>query len=320
MHLAVRVSVLAVLAGAGLAPAYASCGAATCALNTHWQAQGIAGQSGQRLDIRYEFIRQDQPRAGHENVSVGEIRRHHDEVETVNHNLVLGYDYSAGLDWGVSVQAPIVNRDHRHIHNHMGGQFDEYWAFTHLGDARVVARYSPTADTGAATDFGLLAGVKLPTGRINVSNADGDVAERTLQPGSGTTDTILGLYLSRSTSLWNRSARVFAQAQAQLPVNTHEDFRPGNQYTIDAGIVYPEIGAFSGLCQVNAVVKDHDHGREAEEIDSGGAFVWLSPGASYALSHATRLYGFVQLPLYQRVRGVQLTAGWTLSIGASIGF
>lgn len=319
MHPVIRYSIPILLAAVAAVPVNASCGTGTCALNSHWQSQDVAGQSGQRLDIRYEYIRQDRPRAGHENVDIGAISRHHDEVETVNHNLVLRYDYSAGQKWGLSLQAPVVNRDHYHIHNHMGGQIDERWRFTHLGDVRVIARYSPTLNPENRTDFGVLAGVKLPTGRTNVSNGD-DLAERTLQPGSGTTDAILGFYASRPLNLWSRSARLFVQTQAQLPINTHEDFRPGNQYMLDVGIAYPQIGDFSGLFQINTLIKDHDHGLEAEEADSGSASVWLSPGASYALTHSTRIYGFVQLPLYQRVRGIQVVADWTISVGASVGF
>jgi hypothetical protein len=38
---------------------------------------------------------------------------------------------------------------------------------------------------------------------------------------------------------------------------------------------------------------------------------------SYTLTRSAKLYGFVQLPLYQRVNGIQLTAGWTAAAGAS---
>jgi hypothetical protein len=69
--------------------------------------------------------------------------------------------------------------------------------------------------------------------------------------------------------------------------------------------------------QLNAQIKERDRGGEAEAEDSGGSFLWLSPGLSYALGRAAKLYGFVQLPLYQRVNGIQLTAGWTAAAGAS---
>jgi hypothetical protein len=45
-----------------------------------------------------------------------------------------------------------------------------------------------------------------------------------------------------------------------------------------------------------------------------------SRGASYALGKNLQLYGFVQLPLYQYVNGVQLTADWAFVAGASVRF
>ena len=41
----------------------------------------------------------------------------------------------------------------------------------------------------------------------------------------------------------------------------------------------------------------------------------MSPGVSYSLSRGTQIYGFVQLPLYQHVNGVQLTANWSAAAG-----
>lgn len=49
----------------------------------------------------------------------------------------------------------------------------------------------------------------------------------------------------------------------------------------------------------------------AEPDDTGGKFVHLSPGDK------TQLYGFVQLPVYQDVNGVQLTVDWAVVAGLS---
>jgi hypothetical protein len=38
------------------------------------------------------------------------------------------------------------------------------------------------------------------------------------------------------------------------------------------------------------------------------------------LTKTTQIYGFVQLPLYQRVNGVQLTADWSAVVGVSARF
>ena len=68
--------------------ASASCGSAFCTINTSWDAHGAWLEPGARLDLRYESIRQDQPRSGKTDVGVGQVPRHHDEVLTVNRNLL----------------------------------------------------------------------------------------------------------------------------------------------------------------------------------------------------------------------------------------
>ncbi len=301
----------------GALPVHASCGAAFCTLNTHWETQGAWTGSGMRLDLRYEYIDLDQPLAGRERVSAGALPRHHDEVRTLNRNLVATLDYSITSDWGVTVQAPWVDRRHWHVHNHHGARLPESWDFSGLGDMRVIARHRFTGDSESLNARGVIAGLKLPTGETDVTNADGDPAERTLQPGSGTTDLIAGMYLNGPIDMGAQLATGFAQIQIQYPLNARADFRPGNQYLLDLGMTYPLTPAWSGLLQINAQIKDRDRGGEAEPRDSGESFVWLSPGLSCALTRATRIHGFVQLPLYQRVNGIQLTAGWTAAAGAS---
>jgi hypothetical protein len=68
------------------------------------------------------------------------------------------------------------------------------------------------------------------------------------------------------------------------------------------------------------VVRDRDDGDEAEPEDSGGEFVYVSPGLSVALGSSAQAYLFLQLPLYQHVNGVQLTADWAFASGVSLRF
>ena len=69
------------------------------------------------------------------------------------------------------------------------------------------------------------------------------------------------------------------------------------------------------MLQLNAVKRERDHGEQAEPEDSGGRFLFLSPGASYAMTDTIQIYGFVQLPIYQYVNGVQLTAKRAFAVG-----
>jgi hypothetical protein len=306
----VLVSTLLVIA----VDANAGCGSAFCSLNTNWSTQGAWTESGGRFDLRYEFIDQDQPRAGTENVAVGQIPRDHDEVRTINRNIIAGFDYTFDPNWGVGVQLPVVNRSHSHIHNDADGQEPEAWSFTEIGDARIVGRYRFTPAEAHAGAFGLQFGVKLPTGKIDVANGDGEVAERSLQPGSGTTDAIFGAFFSAplgSRATW------FADVNWQSPLNERDEYKPGSRVGFDIGASYPWTGPVSLQLQLNTLWKDRDSGANAEPEDTGGTFVHLSPGVSVALGDKTQLYGFVQVPLYQRVNGVQLTADWSVAAGLS---
>src|SRR5258706_9208336 len=153
----------------GFAPAaLATCGAAFCTINTNWDAHGAWAEPGWRLDLRYERILQDQPQAGTDRISVGQIPRHHDEVFTRNNNWLATLDYTFNADWGVSLALPYVDRSHLHIHNHMGQQLLESWDFRDSGDARVVGRYRLPAfggrDTPNPGTAGLDFGFQLPPG------------------------------------------------------------------------------------------------------------------------------------------------------------
>ena len=311
---------MAVLALAVAADAAASCGTAFCMVNTSWNVQGAWTEPGSRFDLRFEYIDQDQPRAGSREVGVGEISKHHDEIRTVNRNWLATYDYTFNQDWGVSATLPLLDRDHAHLHNHMGTQILDRWNFTEVGDLRVLGRRQWRGESVEAQrlDFyGATFGLKLPTGKRDVRNDNGDLAERTLQPGTGTTDLLVGGYFRRmlgSGSSW------FVDALLQQPLNTHDEFRPGARVSLDAGYRWEATDRLGLMLQLNLLHRERDKGAQAESEDSGGDAIFVSPGASYTLTDKLQVYGFLQLPLYQYVNGVQLTADWAIVAGVSARF
>ncbi len=297
--------------------AWASCGSAFCTVNTNLLPQIPLTEPGTRLDARFEYIDQNQPRHGNRNVSVGEIPRHHDEVETINRNLFLTLAHNFDETWGFTAVLPLINRDHEHIHNHHGETLLESWNFTQPGDLRLVGRYQRQGNHQANV-YGLLGGLTLPSGSISVANGEGVTAERSLQPGTGTTQGVVG-------GFWNDTLPIpdsgwFAQVLAQAPFYKRDGFRPGYTVGFDLGYNYQPLPELALVLQLNTVRKGRDTGSEAESEDSGGWAVSLSPGVSYSVFTKTDLYGFVQVPLYRYVNGVQLTANWSVVVGVSTRF
>ena len=301
--------------------AAASCGSAFCMVNTNWNLHGFAPETGLRVDLRYEYIKQDQVMTGSDRIAIGQIPRHHDEVKTISRNLLGEFDYTINKDWGVTATIPVVDRSHTHIHNHQGGQLLEQWDFTRMGDARVLGRRQWVAEETAShalSFYGVNFGLKLPTGERHVRNADGDLAERTLQPGTGTTDLLLGGYYSHVLPLADSSW--FMQGLWQSALNSREDYKPGKRITFDVGYRYEATDSIGLMLQLNALYRGKDSGAQAEPEDTGGRFLFLSPGVSVAVTKSTQIYAFVQKPLYQHVNGVQLTADWSALIGVSARF
>ena len=298
--------------------ANASCGGAFCTLNTDAGVQGTFSKPGVRLDIRAEYINLDDLRHGsHKTSPQGEVDEH-DEVRTINRNVLTTLDWNINQDWGLTLRVPFVNRAHKHVHNEddgFGGVEPELekWDFSGIGDVQALARYNFFSDGNS--NAGVRFGLKLPTGSTHKRNAEED-AERTLQPGSGSVDTLLGAYYNqhRGALGW------FVQGMWQQTVHDRDDFKPGRKLGVDAGLSYAATPDLSLLLQVNVQHKSKDSGANAEPADSGGRSLSISPGLAYKLTPSTQIYGFVQKPLYQYVNGYQLTPSWSAAVGLSTQF
>ncbi|HSC74640.1 MAG TPA: transporter [Pseudomonadales bacterium] len=298
--------------------AQASCGSAYCLVNTSWNGMNLLTEPGWRLDTRYEYINQDELRngtgSGHPSREEGE----HDEVRTVNRNLQTTLDYASGKGWGVSVSVPVVSRNHDHVHNEDTGPESENWDFTELGDVKVLGRLQLSALEQHKQAYGVLGGVKLPTGHFDVDNSAGEEAERTLQPGTGTTDMLLGAFYTVQVPEWHSSW--FVQGLAQRALDSRNHFKPGESFGLDLGYRYSATERLGLQLQVNYQHKWRDSGYEAEPDDSGSNIVSLSPGASYSITPKVDLYSFVQLPVYRDFNGTQLSSDRALIAGLTVRF
>lgn len=128
---------------------------------------------------------------------------------------------------------------------------------------------------------------------------------------------LLGVYKAEALS---QDFDYFAQALIQTPVSTQDHFRPGSSLNLNLGLSYVAFGTITPQLQVNARTVGRDDGVEADAENSGGTHIDLSPGVTVAVSKQTRLYGFVQLPIYQRVGGLQLASRWTASVSLNFAF
>jgi hypothetical protein len=311
--------------------ACASCG---CTLSSDWESQGFTTQSGLRADLRYDYLNQNQLRHGTGRISSPEASRivtstgDPQEVEkyTRNDYLTLGLDYTFSGNWGVNVLLPYVNRRHSTLGLNSNGSDPADEAYdsktSGLGDVKVLARYQGFTPQH---NVGILFGFKLPTGSHTLTGVSTDPAtpgdtaaiDRGLQPGTGTTDAILGAYTFDSL---NKDWDYFAQATVQAALNSKDDYKPGTGFNVNFGVRYMGLGDLIPQLQVNTRYVNHDTGANADLTSTGGTLIYLSPGVVVPVTKQASVYGFLQLPLYQNVRGVQLTPRVSASLGARFTF
>jgi len=309
------VAVIYALAAA-LAPAGASagCGSAFCTVNADWGTQGLWTEPGGRIDLRFEFIDLDQPKQGATRVDLGQIPEETEEIQTINRNWVATFDYNFDGYWGVNVIAPLVDRYHHHLADAEDNPTPEQWSFTELGDIRVQGRYRFTLSRDGPISAGIALGLKLPTGSFTVTNPEGVAAERMLQPGTGTTDLLITGFLSRPLGPQDS---IFVQLSAEAALDSRDQYRPGNRVYLNVGYNRWLTTRMGLQLQFNFAFKRPEEGNNAEPEVSGGKYVFFSPGISYDLSRAFQVYAYVQLPIYQYVNGVQLTADWAALAGVA---
>jgi hypothetical protein len=303
--------------------ACASCG---CTLNAD-AAMGFSANTGWRLSLEYDYIDQSQLRSGTRSVSGvpggGEL-----EHDTINRYLTAGVDYAPNADWNLNLFVPYIARSHSTY-----GEFDSTAPLpplsashsSSLGDVRVIGAYQGILPTH---NLGIQLGVKLPTGhygdavKFDGGPLAGEPLDASLQPGTGSTDLIVGAYYYRAVS---ENFDAFAQAQFQSAVRHHmdqpgNDYLPGNSTTVSFGVRYEHDPRRVPQLQLNLLHKARDQGALADVGSTAGNIAYLSPGITLQALAKLQLFAFAQLPVYKNLYGYQLFPRWTGSVGVSYAF
>jgi hypothetical protein len=247
--------------------ACASCG---CTLNAD-AAMGYSSTPGWRLSFEYDYIHQDQLRSKTHAIS-GVPDGNELERETLNRYYTVGLDYSPNSDWDIALRVPYVGRTHSTY-----GAYDStqplselsYSRSSSLGDIKLIGSYQGFLP---AHNLGVQLGVKLPTGhygtdvKFESGPLQGEPLDASLQPGTGSTDVIVGAYYHQYIS---GNFAGFVNAQFQSAVKSKQDqpgndYRPGNSTTVSFGVRYEGNPKWLPQLQMNLLHKSVDQGALAD--------------------------------------------------------
>ena len=249
-------------------------------------------------------------------------RAANDDKQIKTYFQTVGGQYMFNRNFGMMVTVPYTARVFRTVGS--GDQIDQF-EHANFGDVRVWGMY-----TGLQEDMslGLLAGFKLPTGDYEYPKFDRDTSI-----GTGSTDLLLasykqGAFPSRignlNLTVMDRPFNWYVQGQFEYPFLSKDRYVPGKEFDGAMGTYYNfgQVGLLNELApmlSLLASVRAHDQGSEANPPNSGYQRLLLAPGTELGWK-SFRLYGDIEVPVFQFVNGHQLTTPYLIKTILSYNF
>jgi len=235
-----------------------------------------------------------------------------------------GGQYMFNRSWGVMLEVPYWSRDYKGAYN--GNNADIHWFQNDsIGDIRIQGMY-----TGLSEDMstGLLMGVKVPSGDWTYPPYDRDT-----DIGTGSTDLLMGVYHlgtfptklgTLPLTFKEHPFNYFVQVNYDLPLWEQDQYTPGREVDGAVGAYYDfgKVGPLSELAPMLTFLasdRTRDTGNNANPGASGYTRFIVAPGGEIKIG-VIRAYADIEVPMFQNVRGYQLTAPFATKLILSYSF
>lgn len=178
------------------------------------------------------------------------------------------------------------------------------------------------SDLDAPTQLVALMGAKLATGSTGERVRGGGLASPDHQPGSGSTDPLLGMAASRSDGKVSYHGNFLYQPTGRGTQDT--DLGDIFRYNLAVVRTYadaecPGKAWWDLMLELNGEHRDRVDEAGVIEENHGGTLILASPGARYHLTNGSSFFGSVGIPVVDAPNGVgqhadmRLTGGWSTS-------
>lgn len=269
---------------------------------------GLPTGTGGSVNLQMTSLDQNVARQGSDRIASGQSPDQKIQTGFLNAN----FQYNFNHDWGVMAMVPYWERSFYTNSNFGNGNAAiQNSQVSALSDLRLMGMY-----TGFSPDMsrGLIFGLKLPTGTYTAPGFDRDT-----QPGTGTTDMLLGGYMVGQLRTWGW----YAQEMLRSALNSQSGYRPGDSSQTVLGIHYdanPWSNNLIPLLQLNINLRQSDSGSMSDPANTGSKMVYLTPGVLYNLNKHWQANALLYVPLYQYVTGIQLVPRQIISAGLTYAF
>lgn len=273
---------------------------------------GTADAKSLQLQLAYDLNYMDQ-------IYDGDERLDNEGTQRIIHSGILEANY--GISRKFSVAAMMTYMGQEIASTTLDGirQIEYLYGF---GDMVIMAKMrliNPLAYNG----WGLYAGLgpKLPTGSDRSTKPDGSLYTMDLQLGTGSWDMITWLSLNKShlfvKNLYLNSGATFRLSGNNRDYRDSLIYKSGNEFQFTAGLSYnlysKVIFDFFGYLRYRYQDTDRLDGEPV--TGCGGHWLFVSPGIKANFTQNFSFIFFTDLPVYQNIRGPQLTTAYRFSAG-----
>jgi len=112
----------------------------------------------------------------------------------------------------------------------------------------------------------------------------------------------------------------FGQVLFQKPLAEKNGFKPADGVNANFGVRYSGFVGVTPHLQLNVRAEGRESGLNADIPNSGATLAYLSPGLTFNISPSFQVYVFGQVPVAQRVNGLQLEPRSSVSLGLHFTF
>jgi hypothetical protein len=196
-----------------------------------------------------------------------------------------------------------------------------------LGDIALLGRYTflkseaPDATNILAAVFG----VKFPTGRTDAKTSDGmNYLDSHLQPGTGSTDYLLGLSYSHALQRFSLSANLLGTmpTEGKFGDTKHKfgnalNYDVTGKYRIAPEAFTPTRPQWFVALGINGEVRERETENGLTVVDSGGNTTYLSPGIQLVFAPHWVVDISYQHALYHNLYGTQLGESYKVVTGVT---
>jgi hypothetical protein len=244
------------------------------------------------------------------------------------HSILLEAGYSFTNRLSADVFLSYV-RQERNIQRAISDDFDYTQG---LGDAVLLLKYKALSIDQDNTTLTIAAGVKFPLGASDLKDQSGITLNADLQPGSGAWDGILWSQFTHNLTF--RPSMSFAATATYSRKGVNDNylavFNPtSNQTNAQAykfGDEYQVMLSLSDrLLLGNALIDPSitfryrkaftDQQNDIDLPNTGGEWIFFTPGISYWLLDKLSLNANIDLPVYSFIEGLQVTPTYRLNVG-----